>query len=303
MSTMRPLKILTWAARADYLRSLAHTSHELIVVSSGQGHPDHGDFPPNVRAIAAGEARRQKVDLILFQRPTDYLDEQYEILTAAQRRAPKIYLEHEPPREHPVESRHVVSEPGVPIVHVSHFNRLMWDHGRTPTRVIEPGVAVPAARYSGELERGIAVVERKTRGRALGLDLFEEVKRHAALDLAYELDPHAAARYRFYFFPARYASPSYPLIRAMMIGLPVLAPATGSLDGVVRQGIDGFVEADPERLAERMRELCGDRRLAARLGDAAREQALARFGINRFVRDWNRLFAELLQTPTERRAA
>jgi len=298
---MRSLKILTWAARPDYLRSLAHTSHELMVVSSAQGHSGHGDFPPNVRAVDAREARRQKIDLILFQRPTDYLDEQYEILTAAQRRAPKIYLEHEPPREHPVESRHVVSESGVPVVHVSHFNRLMWDHGQTETRVIEPGVAVPPARYSGELERGLAVVERKTRGRALGLDLFAEVKRRAALDLAYELEPHAAARYRFYFFPARYLSPTYSLIRAMMIGLPVLAPATGSLDGVVRQGIDGFVEADPERLAERMSELCADRPRAALLGEAAREQALARFGVARFVADWNRLFAELLQT--ERRAA
>jgi hypothetical protein len=50
-----------------------------------------------------------------------------------------------------------------------------------------------------------------------------------------------------------------------------------------------------------MRELCADRRRAALLGEAAREQALARFGIARFVADWNRLFAELLQT--ERRAA
>ena len=54
------------------------------------------------------------------------------------------------------------------------------------------------------------------------------MRRHAALDLAFELEPQAAARYRFYFFPARYLSPTYSLIRAMMIGLPVLAPATGS---------------------------------------------------------------------------
>src|SRR3954471_4254551 len=165
---MHRLRILTWATRLDYLRSLAQTSHEFLVVSSGQSRSDHGDLPDGVRVIGADEARRQKIDVILFQRPQHYLDEQYEILTAAQRRAAKIYLEHEPPGEHPVDSRHVVSEADVLVVHVAHFNRLMWDHGCTPTRVIEPGVAEPAARYAGMLPRGLTVVEQVTRRRALG---------------------------------------------------------------------------------------------------------------------------------------
>ena len=300
---MRRLRILTWATRPDYLHCLAHTGHELLVVSPDPCRSDHGEAPPNLLAIGADEARRQKVDLILFQQPQHYLDEQYEILTAAQRRAPKVYLEHEPPREHPVDSRHVVSETGVLVVHVAHFNRLMWDHGRTPTRVIEPGVPAPDARYGGTLERGITVVEQATRRRALGLDRFEEVKRLAPLDLAFALVPQVAAQYRFFFFPARYLGPTTPLIRAMMIGLPVLAPATGSIDGIVRQGIDGFVEADPKRLAERMHELIADRQRAALLGEAAREQAMARFGMARFVADWNRLFAELVPAAPAQRAA
>jgi hypothetical protein len=300
---MRRLRILTWAARADYLRSLAHTSHDFLVVSADQSRSDHGGPAHNLHPIGADEARRQKIDLILFQRPRHYLDEQYEILGPAQRRAPKVYLEHEPPRDHPVESRHVVSDTDVVVVHVAHFNRLMWDHGRTQTRVIEPGVPEPEARYGGALERGLTVLEHLTHRRALGLDLFEEVKRRAPLDLAFQLEPRVAAQYRFFFFPARYAGPSYALIRAMMIGLPVLAPATGSIDGVVRQGIDGFVEADPACLAERMHELVADRQRAALLGAAAREQALARFGMARFVADWNRLFNDLVPALGERHAA
>lgn len=300
---MRRLRILTWATRLDYLRCLAETSHELIVVSSGQGRSDHGEFPPNVRAIGADEARRQKVDLLLFQRPGQYLDEQYELLSALQRRVPKVYLEHEPPREHPVDSRHVVTDAGVPVVHVSHFNRLMWDHGAAPTRVIEPGVPVPRATYSGALERGLAVIEHVTRRRALGIDLYEEAKKRAALDLAFELDPQAAARHRYFFFPARYASPTLSLIRAMLIGMPVLALATGAIAGVVRHGIDGFVEADLARLVERMHELAADRQRAALLGEAAREHAARRFGIARFIADWDRLFSELTQVPGERRVA
>jgi hypothetical protein len=289
---MRRLRILTWSTRPDYLRCLAQTSHELVVVSPPQGRSDHG-WPENVRLVDVEEARRQKVDLILFQRPQHYLDEQYEILTAAQRRVPKVYLEHEPPREHPVDSRHVVTEAGVLVVHHSHYNRLMWDHGRTPTRVIEPGVPAPGAAFSGELDRGLSVIEHVARRRALGIDLYEDAKKHAALDLAFELDEEAAARYRYFFFPARYATPSLSLLRAMRIGLPILALATGPMAGVVRNGIDGFVEADPARLIERMNQLAADRQRAALLGAAAREHAERRFGIERFLADWNRLFAGL----------
>jgi glycosyltransferase involved in cell wall biosynthesis len=147
------------------------------------------------------------------------------------------------------------------------------------------------------------VIERVTRRRALGIDLYDEAKQRAPLDLAFEFDPQAAARYRFFFFPARYASPSLSLLRAMMIGMPVLGYGAGGIDGVVRHGIDGFLEADPATLVERMRELAADRQRAALLGAAARRNALARFGIERFVADWNRLFAELTLVPGERRAA
>lgn len=299
---MRRLRILTWATRPDYLRLLAHTGHEWLVVSPGQSRSDHGALPPNARAIAPGEARRHKPDLILFQRPRHYLDEQYELLTPAQRRAPKVYLEHELPREHPVDSRHVVSDAGVTVVHVAHYSRLMWDHGRVPARVIEHGVPAPPARYRGERPRGLAVIEHLARRRALGVDLFEEARRRAALDLAFDLDPEAASGYRYFFFPARYAAPTLPLVRAMLLGMPVLALAGGGIAGVVRHGIDGFVEADPERLFERLQELAADRQRAALLGQAAREHALRRFGIARFVADWNRLFAELTGAAARRAA-
>lgn len=295
---MRRLRILTWATRPDYLQCLAQTQHEFLVV----GRSDH-ELAPNVHCIPPEEARRHKLDLILFQRPQHYLDEQYELLNPGQRRAPKVYLEHEPPREHPVDSRHVVSETDVVVVHIARYNRLMWDHGRVPTRVIEPGLPPPAARYSGELERGLAVIEHVTRRRALGIDLYEEAKKRAALDLAFDFDPAAAARYRYFLYPARYASPALSLIRAMMIGLPVVALLTGGTAGVVRHGIDGYAETDAERLVERMHELAGDRQRAALMGEAAREHALERFSVGRFVKDWNRLLGELTPAAGEHRAA
>jgi hypothetical protein len=60
------------------------------------------------------------------------------------------------------------------LIHVTHYNRLMWDNGRTPTVVIEHSVALdPAIRYSGERAQGITVInEIERRGRIAGYDLL-----------------------------------------------------------------------------------------------------------------------------------
>jgi hypothetical protein len=62
---------------------------------------------------------------------------------------------------------------------------LMWDSGRTPTRVIDHGVFVPAGTgYRGDISRGIVVVNHlRQRGRRLGADLFERARTSIPLDL------------------------------------------------------------------------------------------------------------------------
>src|SRR5581483_11484118 len=98
---------------------------------------------------------------------------------------PQIYLEHDPPRASPLDTPHVVDDPNVLLVHVTHFNRLMWNSGRTPTTVVPHGVAVPpGARYHGSLPRGIVVINHLARrGRRLGADVYEQLRRDVPLDL------------------------------------------------------------------------------------------------------------------------
>jgi glycosyltransferase involved in cell wall biosynthesis len=276
---MRRLKIFTWPNCPRYCEALARLPHELCFPGPG--------------------TKRQKLDCIVFQDESHYLDDQFEVLSPAQRRLPKIYVEHEPPREHPVESRHVVTDSDVLIVHVNEFNRLMWDNGRSTTRVIEHGVADRASRYTGEIARGLVCAEDlQAPDRRHGADLLLQAQASIALGCG-ELD----ARYRFLFFPARYKSPSIALIEAMMIGMPALAPASGPLVGVIRDGMNGYVDASPERLIGRMRELLSDREAALTLGREARRLALERFSIQRFVADWNSVLAEATGATGERFAA
>src|SRR5690606_1377999 len=102
--------------------------------------------------------------------------DQYAFLTPAQRALPRIYLEHDPPLAHPTDTRHPVDDPGVLLVHVTPFNALMWDSGRTPVRVIEHGVPAPRElQYGGELARGLVFTNHLARrGRRMGPDLYLE---------------------------------------------------------------------------------------------------------------------------------
>ncbi|HEX5421254.1 MAG TPA: glycosyltransferase, partial [Gammaproteobacteria bacterium] len=231
----------------------------------------------------------------------------------AQRRLPRIFLEHDPPREHPTDTRHPVDDPDVLLVHVTAFNELMWDSGRTPTRIVEHGVSVPeAARYTGELARGIVVVNGlETRGRRLGRDVFEHVRGELPLDLVGmgaercggigELG-HAelagfVARHRFFFNPIRYTSLGLSICEAMSTGTPVVGLATTELVSVIENGVSGYVDTRLDVLIARMRELLADPAEASRLGAGARRAARERFGMERFVRDWNRAFADVTGIP------
>ena len=321
---MRRLKVLTWHTHGAYLYYLTQAPHDFYVLSKpGRpagygGRSGHIPWGANVHDLPADEAARQPFDCIVFQDDPQYLSDQHELLTPAQRRLPKIYVEHDPPRQKPVDERHLVQDRDVLLVHCTHFNRLMWDNGETPTRVIEHGVVEPRARYSGELERGLVVINNiASRGRRLGYDIFEKSKDAAPLDLigmgsepvgglgeVLHADlPAFAARYRFLFNPIRYTSMGLAVIECMMVGLPVVALATTEMATVIRDGQSGFIDTDVQRLVERMKILLADRALAARLGAEARRSALERFNIRRFVADWNGAFAQVTGLRRERSAS
>ncbi len=245
---MRPIRVLTWHVHGNYLLYLSQARVEFYLPVA-PGRPGHGGrgttfpFPDRVRDIPVEQLRELEFDCVLFQSRQNYLIDQHEILTRAQRSLPRIYLEHDPPQEHPTDTRHPVDDPDTLLVHVTPFNDLMWDSGRTPTRVIEHGVFVPDdARYSGELDRGIVVVNHlKRRGRRLGADVFERVRNEVPLDLVGmdaeslgglgEVAPgRAGPRSRrvtaSFSIPIRYTSLGLAVIEAMMIGLPIVGLAT-----------------------------------------------------------------------------
>jgi hypothetical protein len=324
---MRRLNVLTWHTHGSYLYYLAHAPHEFHVLARPGRPPGYGGrcgpfpFGPNVHDLPAAQARERDFDCILFQEDHHWHKDQYELLTPAQRALPRIYLEHDPPgmlpgmapgpaagtgsgaTVWPTDPRHPVDDANVLLVHVTPFNALMWDSGRTPTRVIEHGVALPeGVRYGGYIERGLVVTNHLARrGRRMGADLFAALRTEIPLDLVGmgsselggigEVDhpqlPALVARYRFLFSPVRYSSLSLSTIEAMMAGVPVVALATAEMATVIAHGVSGVAVTDTRRLADAMRALLRDRGLAERLGAAGRRTALERFSIARFGADWD----------------
>jgi hypothetical protein len=308
---MKPLRVFTWHIHGNYLLYLSQTPVEfyLPVRRGGEGYGGRGDTFPlgdNVHDVPAEEVRNGEFDCLLFQTRTNYEVDQYEILSEQQRRLPRIYLEHDPPQGHPTDTRHWFNEPDGLLVHVTAFNALMWDSGRTPTKVIDHGVLIPSGvRYRGDIPRGLVVINHlRQRGRRLGADIFEDLRHDVPLDLvgmdAESLGglgevrppelPAFAARYRFFFHPVRYTSLGLAVLEAMTIGLPIVGLATTELVTVIENGVHGFRDTEPQRLIEPMRQLAANPSLAQRLGENARRRALERFGIERFARDWTETF-------------
>jgi glycosyltransferase involved in cell wall biosynthesis len=308
--------VFTWQVHGSYLYYLSHIRHELYVPldpARGSGYGGIGGpfpWPSNVHQVPISEVARLELDCVLFQAADQYLSDQHEILSEEQRRLPRMYLEHDPPRQHPTDTRHVVADDrNITLVHVTPFNALMWDSGIASSRVIEHGVTIPSdVRYHGNMTRGISVVNHLARrGRRLGADVLDRVRREVPVDLVgmafdesrglsevpHDELPSFISRYRFFFNPIRYTSLGLAVCEAMMVGMPVIGLATTEMVTTIENGVSGYIHTDPAVLVRHMRRLLLDPAEARALGEGARKAALARFGIGRFASDWNRLIEEV----------
>jgi glycosyltransferase involved in cell wall biosynthesis len=311
------LKIFTWHIHGSYLYYLSQGPYDLFIPvkeTKSEGYYGRGEtfpFGPNVIEIPASEVRNMHFDCILFQSEKNYLIDRHEILADWQKQLPGIYVEHNTPEKHPTNARHVMTDPAITMVHVTHFNKLMWDNTGIPNvHVIEHGVCVPPVSYQGDISKGIVVINHiEQRGRITGWDVFDEVRKHVPLDLigmgtagsgglGEVLNPQLPefiSHYRFFFNPIRYTSFGLAVCEAMMTGMPVVALATTEYVTVIKNGESGFIDTNIDRLIDGMNALIGDPALARQMGQNAREVALDKFAIDRFTRDWEKIFIQTIQ--------
>lgn len=305
------LKIFTWHIHGSYLYYLSQCDLDIYIPvkeKRNEGYYGRGNtfqFGDNVIEVPAGQVRNLAFDCILFQSEKNFRIDQYEILSAEQRQLPAVYLEHNAPEPHPVDSSHPLYDPDVTLVHVTHYNRLMWNNNVPIVKVIQHGIPEPAHLYTGEIKKGIVVINHiRERGRITGWDIFERVRLEVPIDLAgmgteqygglgEVLFPRLnafMARYRFFFNPIRHTSFGLSVCEAMMAGMPVVSLATTEYANLLENGKCAFINTDVEVLIAGMKKLLNDPPFAAKMGQCARAVALEQFNMERFNREWNEVF-------------
>jgi len=316
------VRILLWHVHGAWTTAFVHGGHDYVVPVLPDRGPDGvgiartyawpGD---RVTELPPERLRDEPFDAVVLQRPHE-LERLCEAWTGRRpgRDLPAVYVEHNAPQGRIAEMRHpAAGRDDLLLVHVTHFNALFWDAGGTPTRVIEHGVVDPGERYSGELPRAAVVInEARRRARVTGTDLLAGFSHAAPLDL-FGMDAQSVAtgngvraiddlpqarlhdemaRRRVYLHPIRWTSLGLSLLEAMHLGMPVVALGTTEVHEAVPAGA-GVVSTRVDLLADALRRLVADLDEAAELGRAARAAALERYGLARFLSDWDAVLGEV----------
>jgi glycosyltransferase involved in cell wall biosynthesis len=312
--------VLVWHVHGSWMESFVAGPHRYLIPFSGDhfGRGLCGRNWPNAKEVPASELAAEQVDLVVLQRP-----EEIELTeTWLGRRlgvdVPAVYVEHNAPRPHAVDSRHPLADRrDLPLVHVTDFNRLMWDNGSAPTRVINHGINDPGPLYSGEICSAATMInEPLRRWRTVGADLLEPLSRHVPIDVwgigtdrlgTGELDCSRitgrgdlpagrlmaeVAKRRVYLHTARWTSLGLSLIEAMFLGMPIVAVASTMAPLAVPPEA-GVVSADIDTLGWAAEGFIADHPSAVSAGKLAREHAISHFGIDRFLADWDQLIEEM----------
>jgi hypothetical protein len=314
------MRILLWHVHGSWTTAFVQGQHEYVVPvlrdrgPDGVGRAQTWDWPASVTELPPADLRGQDFDVVLLQRPHELELVRDWLGRRAGTEIPAVYLEHNAPDEKPCTQRHPLAHRrDIPIVHVTHFNDLFWDSGMAPTTVIEHGIVDPGPRYTGEIAHGAVVVnEPGRRGRVVGADLvprfasagpvevfgmrscdyvdslgLESVTAHE--DLKTQDDMHnAVSRRRVYLHPMRWTSLGLSLIEAMHLGMPVIAIAATEAVEAIPPGA-GAVSTDVQALTETFRRYLHEPEAAREAGLVARSAAVERYGLKRFLADWDEL--------------
>jgi hypothetical protein len=313
------VKVLLWHVHGAWTTAFVHGDHDYVVPVVEDRGPDGVGiartyrWPDTVRELPPEALADEDFDVVVLQRPREleHLAEAW-LRRRPGRDIPAVYVEHNAPQGRIADMRHVAADrDDLVLVHVTHFNDLFWDAGSTRTRVIEHGIVDPGARYTGELPHAAVVInEANRRARVTGTDLLRRFAEAAPVDL-FGMDARSVAppvqgiedlpqdelhdemaRRRVYLHPIRWTSLGLSLLEAMHLGMPVVAVGATEVHEAVPAEA-GVVSTKVHVLTDAVRRMVEDPQEAHERGAAARTVALERYGLGRFLRDWDELLEEV----------
>lgn len=321
------MRILLWHVHGGWTDAFVRGGHTYLLPTTDEGGAwglgrAGRAWPESVVEVAPHDLPDADIDVVVLQRIEEIAECERLLGRTPGRDLPAVFLEHNTPRRDIVGTVHPLGDQNtIPVVHVTHFNELFWDSGMARTRVIEHGIVDPGYRYTGELEQLAAVInEPVRRGRITGTDLLPRFAGVAPLEVfgmgtagladALDLGPgelrvggdlptvelHARLGLsRAYVHPLRWTSLGLSLLEAMHVGLPVLVLATTEAARAVPPGA-GAISTSVDDLVRMAAHLIENPEEARSRGLVAREAALDRYGLARFLADWD----DVLEQETTR---
>jgi hypothetical protein len=319
------MNILLWHVHGSWTTSFVHGKHRYLIPAT----PDRGPYglgrartytwPESAAEVSPEQLRTADVDVVILQRPEEIdLAEQW-LGRRPGRDLPAVYVEHNTPKDGQVpDSRHPMADrDDLLVAHVTAFNELFWDTGTTRTTVVDHGIVAPTTAWTGELDRlAVVINEPVRRWRVTGTDLLPRFAEIAPLDVfgmrvaglaehlglpADRLTSHddvpqhrmhaELARRRAYLHLCRWTSLGLSLIEAMTMGMPVVALATTDAVMAVPAGANALSTRVDTLLTAAAR-FVAEPQWAREAGAEARAAARERYGLDRFLTDWDRLLEE-----------
>jgi hypothetical protein len=303
--------------------------HEYLVPVAAEdlSSPNLRGWPESAREVDRDTLRDEHIDVVVLQRTEEIAEAERLLGRRPGVDVPAVFVEHNTPKEGVPNSVHPLAERSdIPIAHVTHFNRLIWDTGSAPTVVIEHGIPDPGPLYTGaRRELGVVINEPVRRWRVTGTDLlprFAEVGRLRAFGIATDRLPEALslaedrlvlggdlptrelhaslAECRVYVHPLRWTSLGLSLLEAMHLGMPVVALATTEASRAVPPEA-GAISADVDELVAAARLLLDDPDEARTRGRVAREFAREHYGLGAYHERWDQLIEDVVSAHARRR--
>lgn len=326
------MRILIWHVHGSWTTAFVQGDHEFVLPLVpdrgpwGRGRAQTWDWPARAQEVPVGRLREMDFDAVVLQRPEELdLVERWTGRRPGQD-LPAVYLEHNTPGGPVPFTRHPMADrDDIPVVHVTHFNALMWDTGRAPTYVVEHGIPDPTRLYRPDSEHAAVVVNDPIRrGRAVGADLLPLLAEviplevfgisvrglaeggvmppgrvHVHEDLP-QADMHLRlARCRVYLHLHRWTSLGLTLLEAMALGMPVVGLATTEAADVLPADV-AILSNDVDRLRSAVRWLSENPAQADAMGRRARKFVLERFGLRRFLDDWDDVLQQVIERQGSR---
>jgi hypothetical protein len=186
-----PRSLLVWHVHGSWMESFVAGQHRYVIpvnpAKDADGRGLMGRNWPRAQEVSVDQLRDEDIDLVILQRPEEFDLADRWLGRRPGVDVPAVYVEHNTPRPYAVDTVHpLAGRRGITLIHVTDFNRLMWDNGLAPTRVITHGIADPGPLYTGDIAAAATMInEPLRRWRTVGADLLVELAEHTPIDVGY----------------------------------------------------------------------------------------------------------------------